>query len=93
MKGVMTAKRINELVDELHLSIKKRALIINRVPQDQRDRIIENAAKFGLEIAGLIPDDAMIAEYDLQGRAVFELPEDAVSVKALYGILDSSQIP
>jgi CO dehydrogenase maturation factor len=93
MKGIMTAKRINELVDELDLSIKKRALIINRVPQGQRDQITENAAKLGLEVAGLIPDDALIAKYDLQGRAVFELPEDAVSVKALYGILDACLIP
>jgi CO dehydrogenase maturation factor len=92
IKGIMTAKRINELVDELKLNVKQRALIINRVPQGQRDLIIENARKFGLEVAGLIPDDAMILEYDLQGRPVYELPEDAASVKAFYEILDACKI-
>ena len=31
VKGILTAKRINELVDELQLDVDKRALVINRV--------------------------------------------------------------
>jgi hypothetical protein len=35
----------------------------------------------------------MIARFDLQGKPVYQLPDDAVSVKALYGILDTCRIP
>jgi CO dehydrogenase maturation factor len=93
MKGIMTAKRIDELVDELKLDVKKRALIINRVVSGDDAELKAEAEKAGLTVAGIVPNDSMIAEYDLKGKAVYELPEDAVSVKAFYSILDSCKIP
>jgi hypothetical protein len=35
----------------------------------------------------------MIAKYDLEGKPVYQLPDDAVSVLALSSILDSFGIP
>jgi CO dehydrogenase maturation factor len=93
MKGIMTAKRINELVDELKLNVKQRALIINRVVSGEGIELKAEAEKSGLTVAGIVPNDSMIAEYDLKGKAVYELPEDAVSVKAFYEILDKCKIP
>ncbi len=93
MKGILTAKRINELVDELKLSVEKRALIINRVVSGEGEELKKEAEKAGLFVAGLVPNDGMIYEFDLKGKPVYELPEDAVSVKALYKILDDCCIP
>ncbi len=93
MKGILTAKRIHELVDEIKLDVDKRILIINRAVGDGSEGLRAFAEKEGIAVAGLVPQDEMIAQYDLQGKPVFELPEEASSVKALFGILDACRIP
>ncbi len=93
MKGILTAKRIHELVDEIKIDVGQRIFIINRVVGEGSDALKEIAEKEGVQVDGFVPQDEMISEFDLQGKPVFELPEDALSVKALFGILDSCQIP
>jgi CO dehydrogenase maturation factor len=93
MKGILTAKRINELVDELHLEVDTRALIINRVLGEEGKSLMTLAEGFGVRVGGLVPQDGMIAKYDLEGKPVYQLPDDAVSVLALSSILDSFGIP
>jgi len=39
-----------------------------------------------------VPQDKMVFENDLQGKAIIELPEDSPAVKAVYDILDSFKI-
>ena len=93
MKGILTAKRIHSLVDELKLEVDKSILIINRVIGDAASDLKEIAETAGITVGGLVPQDEMISLFDLQGKPVYELPEAAVSVKALYGILDACHIP
>ncbi|HMK55784.1 MAG TPA: carbon monoxide dehydrogenase [Dissulfurispiraceae bacterium] len=93
MKGILTAKRINDLVDELKLDVGERAVIINRVIDGAEPSLRETAGKVGVSLTGIVPQDELIAQFDLQGRPVFDLPEEAPSVRALFGILDSYRIP
>lgn len=93
MKGVLTAKRIYELVDEINLDVENRILIINRVIGDAADGLRDFAERSGINFAGFVPQDGLIAQFDLEGKPVYQLPEEASSVKALYGILDSCRIP
>ena len=93
MKGILTARRINELVDEIKLDVVKRAFIINRVVGSDSSVLTETAERVGVSLSGLVPQDDMIAQFDLQGRPVFDLPEEAPSVMALFGILESCRIP
>lgn len=93
VKGVQTAKRINELVDELHLDIEKRVLIINRVSESDGARLKNLAEGYGITVGGLIPQDDTIFEYDLNGRPVFTLPRDSSALNSLCRILDSLKIP
>lgn len=93
VKGIQTAKRINNLVDELNLDIKKRRLIINRVPDSNEEKLKDLAAEYGLEVAGLIPQDDMIFEYDLKGIPLIKLSEDSIALRSLYNILDTLDIP
>jgi CO dehydrogenase maturation factor len=46
------------------------------------------AESFGLEVAGLVPQDQGVFEFDLQGKAIVELPDDSPAVKTVYSILD-----
>jgi len=89
MKGIKTAKRISDLIDELKLDIGERILIINRVKGTEGETLRELAEREGLKVAGLIPDDDVIFRFDLEGRPVSEIPDDAVSSKKIYDILDS----
>jgi CO dehydrogenase maturation factor len=93
VRGIHTAKRINGLVDELQLEIDRRVLIINRVPINEGDNLKSLAANSGLFVAGIIPQDDLIFEYDLRGKPIFQLPANSKAVKAVFNILDSIDIP
>ena len=92
VKGIMTARRINELVDELQLDVDRRVLVINRVIGYEGEELRKRAEGYNVQVAGLVPQDEMVFRFDLEGKPVFELPEDSMSVKALFGILESLQI-
>jgi CO dehydrogenase maturation factor len=93
VKGVLTAKRIHDLVDELQLDVDRRVLFINRVVGYEGEELKKRAEDYGVTVAGLVPQDEMVFRYDLEGKPVLELPEDAKSVAAVFTILDSLQIP
>lgn len=93
VKGIITAERINKLVDEISLEVERRVLIINRVIGYEGEELKKMAEKAGVTVAGLVPQDEMIFRYDLEGKPVFDLPEDTASVRALHSILHSLQIP
>jgi CO dehydrogenase maturation factor len=42
----------------------------------------------GLELAGTVPEDDAIYEYDFNGRPTIEMPEDSPSVKAAFEIFE-----
>ncbi len=89
VKGIKTAKRINDLIDELELAIGESVLIINRVKNGEGENLRELAESGGVKVAGLIPDDDVIFHFDLEGRPVFEISDEAVSARRVYAILDS----
>ncbi|MEW6213784.1 MAG: carbon monoxide dehydrogenase, partial [Nitrospirota bacterium] len=93
VKGIQTAHRINGLIDEIGLEIGRRVLIINRVSGDEGEELKSLAERFGLQVAGLVPQDNMVFDYDLRGRPIFPLPEDSKAVRAVFSILDLLNIP
>lgn len=93
VRGIQTSKRIDGLVDELELEIDTRVLIINRISESRKEELRKLALTSGLSVAGIIPHDDLIFEYDLHGRPIFELPGDSKAIKAAFKILDSLIIP
>jgi len=93
-RGIMTAGRVNEIVDELNLEVGRRGLIINRAPEGGLPESVQAAIKkTGLELFGVIPTDQNVTEYDFAARPLVELPADSPAVSELYGILDGLNIP
>lgn len=92
-KGLITAKRINNLVDELKLEIDRRVLIINRVTDDSYNVLKNLVPDLPFEAAFDIPEDNDIFRIDLNARSVFELPPDSSALKATFDILNSLRIP
>ena len=92
-RGIQTAKRIRGLVDELKLEIVQCVVIINRVSGDEVTELTRHAYNLGVEVAGTVPHDLEIADYDLHGKPVFQLLAGSRALKAFYAILDSLNIP
>lgn len=91
-RGIQTAKRIDGLIDELKLEIDRRVLIINRVNGSDVEELKNLAERSGLSLAGVVPHDDMVLDYDLHGMPIFQLPADSQAVKAVFNILDSLSI-
>ena len=81
--GLRSAKRINELAEELKIKIKKRFLIINRYNDSIDKKVIQGLR---LECAGNIPVDKNIAKASLNGNSLMELKNNSVSLTALRKI-------
>ena len=45
--------------------------------------------QLGVELAGVIPNDALMSEYEFTGRPLITLPGDALVVRAVYEIADT----
>ncbi|MDI6786575.1 MAG: carbon monoxide dehydrogenase [bacterium] len=88
MRGLRSAVRIRNLVDELKLSIKEMRLIINRADEE----VVKNFETFirenRLELAGVIPNDDLIFEYDLYGKPIFDLHKESKAVIAVESIVE-----
>jgi len=92
-RGIHTAKRIYDLVDELRLEIDRRIVIANRVSGDSGRELKQIADAEGIHLTGSVPQDEAVFQLDLQGEPVFHLLEDSPAVMTLFGLFDSLSIP
>ncbi len=84
--GIRSAQRIRDLIAELALPVRRVALVVNRA--SELPPTVETAiAAEGLELAGLVPDDPSVAEFELAGRPLLELPDEAPAVLAVDRML------
>jgi CO dehydrogenase maturation factor len=77
IRGVRTAQRLSELVDELDIGVAARYLIINRVSTSLDPALQEAAEQSGLELLGVVPTDQEIIKCDLAGSGLFDLPRNS----------------
>ncbi len=81
-RGVITAGRIRDLVLELDLNIDRIVLIVNRSLGGLDPGIAQQAEALGLELAGTIPTDEMVFQFDTEGKPTFGLPVDSRAVQS-----------
>ncbi|WP_462273496.1 ATP-binding protein [Methanohalophilus sp.] len=79
-RGMRTAERIGELVHEMETDVHNIHVIANKVTEDNKEQIQKTANELGLKLIGLVPTDEKIAEKDLAGEALYDLPEDSKAV-------------
>ena len=97
-RGIQAGVRINKLAKDLKIGVGKSCLVINQSKEDPAE---DDPAKNGLaeevrnilasadlELAGVIPEDQAVYEYDLNGRPTIELPEDNRALRAAFEIFD-----
>lgn len=88
-KGIMAAKRVKELSQEVNIDFDRIGVIANKVTPETRPLMEKLGKENGLEIIGYVPFDPLISEFDAVGRALLELPEDSPCLVAAYEIFDS----
>jgi CO dehydrogenase maturation factor len=89
-RGVLTAKRILELIKELRLNIKETYVLINRLKTEEEESLLTVAREQGIEVAGTVRDDKAIWKMDNEGKTVFSLAKGSVALADLYAILDKT---
>lgn len=91
-RGINTAKLIKEIAESLEISFDKICVILNRASEAQARVFSESASQYGIELAGIVPEDKNITEYDLAGIPLIDLPDDSPAVIAVGKILDRLKI-
>ena len=87
-RGLQAGLRIDKLARELNIGVGKSYLIINQAKSDMPPEVMDLISQDGLELAGTVPADDAVYEYDLQGRPTIEIAEDNPAVQAVYSIFD-----
>jgi len=86
VRGITAAKRVKELVRELDTKVRRMALVLNMAPEVVPPELASAAADTGLELAGVLPRDPLVAEYDAQGKPLVQLPPDSAVRRAVAAI-------
>ncbi len=87
-RGLQAAFRINKLANSLNIGVGKSFLIINQAKDKLSDTIIGLVEKEDIELAGIIPEDDTIYDFDIDGKPTVDMPEDSNSVKAAFEVFD-----
>ncbi|MEI6972877.1 MAG: AAA family ATPase [bacterium] len=81
--GARTACRIMELVRTLHLEIGACYLVLNQCNGPLHPDLKLQFQQAGLESLAMIPADSSVADYDVNGQAVKDLPANSPAVVAV----------
>jgi CO dehydrogenase maturation factor len=88
LRGLVAAKQMAEMVPELEIAVGRTYLVVNRVRGELPAPLAEKIEEFGLELLGTIPEDPQMAELELTGRPLTELPVDGPLYRAVQDIAE-----
>jgi CO dehydrogenase maturation factor len=95
IRGLATAERVAQLIHELKSRVGDIRLMVNRVPTNEEgepalapplEQFIRDKQ---LELAGVIPLDPLVAEYDSVGRPLVQLPPESPARRAVEAAFHS----
>lgn len=87
-RGLQAALRIDDLARSLNIVVGKSYVVINQVKNGLSPKALEMLDDAGLELAGTVPADETIYEYDFNGQPTIEMPENSPSVLAAFKIFE-----
>lgn len=77
IRGITAAARMRDLIGELRTKVSKIRLIVNRVKNGLPPEIEKAIDDFGLQLIATIPEDPYIADLEIKGTPLIELPQDS----------------
>ena len=81
-RGMLSARRICDLVEELGIRVGRRFLMINRYREGLTRLISQQIKGLGPESVATIPEDELIYQFDLEGKPTAQLPPESVALQA-----------
>ncbi len=90
-RGLISTQRIFELASELKLTIKSTRLVINRCCQEPA--AWQQVVSADIQLAGLIPEDELLSEYDAKGIPLVNLPQTSVAKMAVTNLMQRLLVP
>ena len=89
-RGIQAAARVAEIVEEMELKPSVMGLIVNRAPDGKLDDgVMEEIAKHGLKLLGVLPQDDGVYRCDCDGEPSAKLPDTNPVKAAVKGIMQS----
>ena len=82
-RSLRSAGRVYELTKELKVPIKETFLIITRGKEGDLEKLKDEIC---LPAAGMIPEDELLSEYELIGKALYDLPGESAAAAAVNNI-------
>ncbi|MBI4319551.1 MAG: AAA family ATPase [Chloroflexi bacterium] len=92
IRGMMAARRVVELIDELKTHVGRAYLIINRLDNGLTVALQQAVDALNIPLVGTISRDVALAELDANGRPLTELPVASSVYKAVKDILQRTGI-
>lgn len=74
VRGLRTAVRIRELVEELSIPVKQQILVINKGRPAIEQQIVQRAKEFDFSNIFLLPEDSTTRRFDEEGTPLAALP-------------------
>ena len=87
-RGIQSAARIFELTKELGLNIEQKVLIVNQAKEGQLDSIRKAVETYELDLTGVIPEDDLVRDFDLDGKPTTALGKESKALQAAYGVFE-----
>jgi len=87
-RSLQAAIRIDRLARSLNIGVTKSYLIVNQVKDGLSQEVLDLIEAENITLAGTIPDDGDIYDYDFQGRPTIDIPEESGAMKAAFEIFD-----
>lgn len=92
-RGIMTAKRIAELTGPLGVTIKKKCLIVNRVPEPASEELLakikETVESTDLPLGGLLPASNELVAQEIAGKSYLQLDGEVPVLQKAFAIFDT----
>ncbi len=87
-RSLQAGFRIHKLSQELNIGVKKSYLVVNQAKEALSDTVRRMIDESGLELAGTIPEDEAVYEFDLEGKPTIMLDQDNPAVQAGFKIFE-----
>jgi CO dehydrogenase maturation factor len=87
-RGIQAASRIIDLAESLPSDIGRKMLIVNQVKEGQEQVIRQAVEEFHLDLLGMVPEDTVVREFDLEGKPTITLSSNSRAVKEAYSIFE-----
>ena len=92
MRGLAAAGHIAQLIRELGTRVHHAHLVINRASGGIPEHWMPRIQEYGLELVGTLPNDPTVGEFDVIGRPLIEVGEEAPIYKAVAEIAGKAGI-